>query len=111
MEIKLYNSLTKKMEVFKPINENILTMYVCGPTVYNHMHIGNGRPVVFFDTVRRLCIPVLCSSGKIPENITNEESKVKTSGVFNAKNSFHPSIIDTGRLDSKNGSYTLISCE
>ena len=53
MEIKLYNSLTKKMEVFKPINENILTMYVCGPTVYNHMHIGNGRPVVFFDTVRR----------------------------------------------------------
>ena len=53
MEIKLYNSITRKIEVFKPINENILTMYVCGPTVYNHMHIGNGRPVVFFDTVRR----------------------------------------------------------
>ena len=53
MEIKLYNSLTKKIEVFKPIKENVLSMYVCGPTVYNHMHIGNGRPVVFFDAVRR----------------------------------------------------------
>ena len=53
MEIKLYNSLTKKLEVFKPIKDNLVTMYVCGPTVYNHMHIGNGRPVVFFDSVRR----------------------------------------------------------
>ena len=53
MEIKLYNSLTKKLEVFTPIKDNTVTMYVCGPTVYNHMHIGNGRPVVFFDSVRR----------------------------------------------------------
>jgi len=53
MEIKLYNSLSKKVEVFKPIRENEVSMYVCGPTVYNHAHIGNGRPVVFFDSVRR----------------------------------------------------------
>ena len=53
MEIKLYNSLSKKLEVFVPLKDNIVTMYVCGPTVYNHMHIGNGRPVVFFDSVRR----------------------------------------------------------
>lgn len=53
MEIKLYNSLTKKMEIFKPITENKLNIYVCGPTVYNHMHIGNARPVVFFDTLCR----------------------------------------------------------
>ena len=53
MEIKLYNSLSKKLEVFKSIKDNTVTMYVCGPTVYNHMHIGNGRPVVFFDSVRR----------------------------------------------------------
>ena len=53
MEIKLYNSLTNKLETFKPIKENELSMYVCGPTVYNDIHIGNARPVVFFDTVAR----------------------------------------------------------
>ena len=51
--IKVYNSLTNKMEDFKPIKKDEISMYVCGPTVYNHMHIGNARPVVFFDTVRR----------------------------------------------------------
>ena len=53
MEIKIYNSLTNKIEVFKPIKENELSIYVCGPTVYNDIHIGNARPVVFFDTVCR----------------------------------------------------------
>lgn len=38
--IKLYNSLSNKIEVFKPIKENEVSMYVCGPTVYNYMHIG-----------------------------------------------------------------------
>lgn len=51
--IKIYNSLTNKIEEFKPIKENEVMMYVCGPTVYNSMHIGNSRPVVFFDTVAR----------------------------------------------------------
>lgn len=51
--IKVYNSLTKKIEDFKPIKENELNMYVCGPTVYNYMHIGNSRPVIFFDVVAR----------------------------------------------------------
>lgn len=51
--IKIYNSLTKKIEDFKPIKENELSMYVCGPTVYNYMHIGNSRPVIFFDVVAR----------------------------------------------------------
>jgi len=51
--IKIYNSLTKKIEDFKPIKENQVMMYVCGPTVYNYMHIGNSRPVIFFDTVVR----------------------------------------------------------
>lgn len=51
--IKIYNSLTKKLEEFKPIRENEVSMYVCGPTVYNHMHIGNARPVIFFDVVAR----------------------------------------------------------
>lgn len=51
--MKLYNSLTDKKENFKTVKEKELNMYVCGPTVYNYIHIGNARPVVFFDVVRR----------------------------------------------------------
>ena len=47
----LYNSLTDKIEECKPIKENEVTMYVCGPTVYNYVHIGNMRPVITFDMV------------------------------------------------------------
>lgn len=54
MEIKVYNSLTNKLEKFVPLKEKEVSMYVCGPTVYNHCHIGNARPVVFFDLVYRL---------------------------------------------------------
>ena len=53
MEIKLYNSLTNKVENFVPQEEGKLSMYVCGPTVYNYPHIGNMRPVVVFDILRR----------------------------------------------------------
>ena len=49
--MKIYNSLTDKIEEFKPIKENEVTMYVCGPTVYNYVHIGNMRPVITFDMV------------------------------------------------------------
>lgn len=52
--IKLYNSKTKQIEEFKPIKENEVSMYVCGPTVYNHAHIGNARPLIVFDTLRRV---------------------------------------------------------
>ena len=45
--IKIYNSLTKQIEEFVPIKENEVSMYVCGPTVYDSMHIGNSRPVIF----------------------------------------------------------------
>lgn len=51
--IKLYNSLSGKVEEFKPIEENKVKMYVCGSTVYNGMHIGNSRPVIFFDVLSR----------------------------------------------------------
>ncbi|MGL5232149.1 MAG: cysteine--tRNA ligase, partial [Fusobacteriaceae bacterium] len=51
--IKIHNTLTGKLEEFKPIVENQVSMYVCGPTVYNYIHIGNARPAMFFDTVRR----------------------------------------------------------
>jgi len=54
MKINLYNSLTNKVEEFIPQHEGKVSMYVCGPTVYNYPHIGNMRPVVVFDTLRRL---------------------------------------------------------
>jgi cysteinyl-tRNA synthetase len=51
--IRLYNTLTRKKEEFQPLEEGKVKMYVCGPTVYNYIHIGNARPAIVFDTVRR----------------------------------------------------------
>ena len=51
--MKLYNTLTRKKEEFVPVQEGKVGMYVCGPTVYNYIHIGNARPMIVFDTVRR----------------------------------------------------------
>ncbi|MDM5205518.1 cysteine--tRNA ligase [Cytobacillus kochii] len=53
MAIQLYNTLTRKKEPFIPLEEGKVKMYVCGPTVYNYIHIGNARPAIVFDTVRR----------------------------------------------------------
>ncbi|MGM0890191.1 MAG: cysteine--tRNA ligase [Bacillota bacterium] len=53
MAIKIYNTATRKKETFVPIEEGKVKMYVCGPTVYNYIHIGNARPAIVFDTVRR----------------------------------------------------------
>src|SRR5699024_10950681 len=53
MTIMIYNTLTREKEKFVPIKENEVKMYVCGPTVYNYIHIGNARPAIVFDTVRR----------------------------------------------------------
>lgn len=52
--IKLYNTKTLKIEEFKPIEPGHVSMYVCGPTVYNYAHIGNARPMVVFDVLKRL---------------------------------------------------------
>jgi len=48
-----YNTLTRKKEEFHPIDEKEVKMYSCGPTVYNYFHIGNARPFIIFDTLRR----------------------------------------------------------
>ncbi|MGI9353892.1 MAG: cysteine--tRNA ligase, partial [Rhizobiaceae bacterium] len=53
-EIKLYNTLTRTKEIFKPIDDKNVRMYVCGPTVYDYAHIGNARPVIVFDVLFRL---------------------------------------------------------
>ena len=51
--MKIYNTLSRRKEEFKPLEEGKVKMYVCGPTVYNLIHIGNARPMIVFDTVRR----------------------------------------------------------
>ena len=53
MPIKIYNTLTREKEIFQPLEEGKVKMYVCGPTVYNFIHIGNARPPIVFDTVRK----------------------------------------------------------
>lgn len=54
--MKLYNTLTRKKEEFIPVSEGQVKMYTCGPTVYNYIHVGNARPMVTFDTLRRFFI-------------------------------------------------------
>ena len=51
--MKIFNTLTRRKEEFVPLEEGKVKMYVCGPTVYNLIHIGNARPMIIFDTVRR----------------------------------------------------------
>jgi cysteinyl-tRNA synthetase len=51
--IKIYNTMSGTLQEFTPVNPGVVNMYVCGPTVYNYIHIGNARPIIFFDTVKR----------------------------------------------------------
>ncbi|MBD2872200.1 cysteine--tRNA ligase [Paenibacillus arenilitoris] len=53
MTVTIYNTLTRKKETFEPLEAGKVKMYVCGPTVYDYIHIGNARPAIFFDVVRR----------------------------------------------------------
>lgn len=75
MEVKIYNSLTNKIEVFEPIHKNEVNMYVCGPTVYNYVHIGNMRPVVVFDTFRKF-LTYIGYDVKYVSNYTDVDDKI-----------------------------------
>ena len=73
--MKLYNSYTLKEEEFVPIIPGQVSMYVCGPTVYNHAHIGNARPIVVFDTLRRT-LEALGYRVKFVSNFTDVDDKI-----------------------------------
>lgn len=75
MDIKFYNSLSGKIEEFKPIKEKEVSIYVCGPTVYNDPHIGNMRPVVFFDTFRKF-LEEVGYNVKYVSNYTDVDDKI-----------------------------------
>lgn len=73
--LKIYNSLSGEKETFKPIVEGRVHMYVCGPTVYNRVHIGNARPAVVFDTLFRL-FQQLYDDVIYARNITDVDDKI-----------------------------------
>ncbi len=84
MTIRLYNTLTRQKDVFTPADPQRVTMYVCGPTVYNYVHIGNARPVVVFDVLYRLL------SRHYPQviyarNITDVDDKINTAAAANGE--------------------------
>jgi len=73
--LHVYNTLTGNKEAFTPINPERVTMYVCGPTVYNYVHIGNARPVVAFDVLYRL-LKTLYPNVIYARNITDIDDKI-----------------------------------
>jgi len=84
MGLKIYNSLSNKLEEFLPVNGNKVNMYVCGPTVYNYIHIGNARPVIFFDTLKKyleFCGYEVCYAS----NITDVDDKIINKAIETGK--------------------------
>ena len=82
MTLQIYNTKKRQKEVFEAINPERVTMYVCGPTVYNFVHIGNARPAVFFDVLarwlRRLHPEVVYA-----RNITDIDDKINAAAKQN----------------------------
>jgi len=74
--IKLTNSFTRKKEIFKPINPKNVTMYACGPTVYDNPHVGNARTLVVFDTMFRVLKMIYGENVKYVRNITDVDDKI-----------------------------------
>ena len=84
VNIRLHNTLTRQKDVFTPADPQRVTMYVCGPTVYNYVHIGNARPVVVFDVLYRLL------SRHYPQviyarNITDVDDKINAAAAANGE--------------------------
>ena len=75
MEIKFFNSLTNNTEVFKPLKEKEVSIYCCGPTVYGDAHVGNIRPVIVFDTLRRF-LSYVGYDVKLVSNFTDVDDKI-----------------------------------
>ena len=75
MSLKLYNTMSARKEIFEPLVPDTVTMYVCGPTVYNLAHIGNARPVVVFDTLFRL-LQTHYDTVIYARNITDMDDKI-----------------------------------
>src|ERR1044071_6412131 len=74
-DLKLYNSLTRKVEPFSPRTDNNVQMFVCGPTVYDYIHLGNARPFTFFDVAAKW-LTHLGYTVEYIQNITDIDDKI-----------------------------------
>ena len=104
--IKIYNSLTNKIEEFKPLKENELSMYVCGSTVYNDIHIGNSRPVIFFDVVARF-FTYMGYDVKFVSNFTDIDDKIINKAISEGVDE---SVISERYIKSIKETYELLNC-
>ncbi|MDD9961271.1 MAG: cysteine--tRNA ligase [Gammaproteobacteria bacterium] len=84
MELKLHNTLSGRKEVFRPLDPQRVTLYVCGPTVYGPVHIGNGRPAVVFDVLRRLLTSIYPEVVYV-SNITDVDDKINAQALANGE--------------------------
>lgn len=100
--LKIFNTLTRKKEIFKSICQKKISMYICGVTVYKDCHIGHARTFIFFDVVNRYFIN-LGYSVKYVRNITDIDDKIIQKTYSNKKNfiSFTKNIIDRMHIDLK----------
>lgn len=84
MTLTIYNTRTRKKEAFEPIDPNHIKMYVCGPTVYNFIHIGNARPAVVFDVLFRV-LQTLYAKVSYARNITDIDDKIIKTALANGE--------------------------
>ncbi len=84
MELQFHNTLSGRKEVFEPIDPDRITVYACGPTVYNLVHIGNGRPAVVFDVLFRL-LRVLYPEVAYVRNVTDVDDKINAAAIAQGK--------------------------
>ena len=84
MSLKIYNSLSNKIEEFIPNQKGVVNMYVCGPTVYNYIHIGNARPVIFYDMLRRY-LEFIGYKVNYASNITDVDDKIINKALDSGK--------------------------
>ncbi len=77
--MQIFNTMTRQKEEFNPQKEGEYRIYVCGPTVYNYIHIGNARPMIVFDTLRRY-LDTAATRSTIVSNITDIDDKLIKKG-------------------------------
>ena len=74
--LQLTNSLSRKKEIFKPINSKKISLYACGPTVYDNPHVGNARSLVVFDVLFRVLREIYGPNVNYVRNITDVDDKI-----------------------------------
>ena len=83
--LQLTNSLSRKKEVFKPINPKKVSLYACGPTVYDNPHVGNARSLVVFDVLFRVLKAIYGPNVNYVRNITDVDDKIIEASKRNKK--------------------------